>query len=57
MLMSGWLVERYRAIASRCSIGSRSFGFSTYIEQWSMWLDLKIILRAVKLLVYDPAAY
>lgn len=28
-----------------------------YIEKWSTWLDLKIILRTVKLLVYDPAAY
>jgi polysaccharide biosynthesis protein PslA len=28
-----------------------------YIEKWSILLDLKIILRTVKLLVYDPAAY
>jgi lipopolysaccharide/colanic/teichoic acid biosynthesis glycosyltransferase len=28
-----------------------------YIERWSILLDLKIILRTVKLLVYDPAAY
>jgi polysaccharide biosynthesis protein PslA len=28
-----------------------------YIEKWSMWLDLKIILRTVILIFYDPAAY
>ena len=28
-----------------------------YIEQWSMWLDLKIILRTVLHILYDPGAY
>jgi Undecaprenyl-phosphate glucose phosphotransferase len=28
-----------------------------YIENWSTWLDVRIILRTALLLVYDPAAY
>lgn len=28
-----------------------------YIERWSTWLDIKIILRTALVLVYDPAAY
>jgi len=28
-----------------------------YIENWSTWLDVKIILRTALLLVYDPLAY
>jgi Undecaprenyl-phosphate glucose phosphotransferase len=28
-----------------------------YIDNWSTWLDIKIILRTALLLVYDPAAY
>ncbi len=28
-----------------------------YIEDWSTWLDLKIIFRTVFLLIYDPSAY
>lgn len=28
-----------------------------YIENWSTWLDFKIILRTALLLVYDPHAY
>lgn len=28
-----------------------------YIDSWSTWLDIKIILRTALLLVYDPAAY
>ncbi len=28
-----------------------------YIEKWSLWLDLKIILRTAILIFYDPAAY
>jgi polysaccharide biosynthesis protein PslA len=28
-----------------------------YIENWSTWLDIRIILRTALLLVYDPAAY
>jgi Undecaprenyl-phosphate glucose phosphotransferase len=28
-----------------------------YIENWSTWLDVKIILRTALLLVYDPSAY
>jgi polysaccharide biosynthesis protein PslA len=28
-----------------------------YIENWSIWLDIKIILRTALLLVYDPSAY
>ena len=28
-----------------------------YIENWSTWLDIKIIMRTVMLVLYDPAAY
>src|SRR5579875_1258246 len=28
-----------------------------YIEKWSIWLDLKIIVRTFALIIYDPAAY
>ena len=28
-----------------------------YIEKWSLWLDLKIILRTALLIFHDPAAY
>jgi Undecaprenyl-phosphate glucose phosphotransferase len=28
-----------------------------YIENWSLWLDMKIILRTAVLLVYDKSAY
>jgi Undecaprenyl-phosphate glucose phosphotransferase len=28
-----------------------------YIEKWSLWLDLQIILRTAILIFYDPAAY
>jgi Undecaprenyl-phosphate glucose phosphotransferase len=28
-----------------------------YIENWSIWFDLKIILRTLMLVVYDPTAY
>jgi polysaccharide biosynthesis protein PslA len=28
-----------------------------YIERWSTWLDLKIIMRTALIVLYDPAAY
>ena len=28
-----------------------------YIEHWSTWLDLKIMLKTAVLLIYDPVAY
>jgi len=28
-----------------------------YIDKWTIWLDLEIILRTIKLLIFDKHAY
>jgi putative colanic acid biosynthesis UDP-glucose lipid carrier transferase len=44
-------------VCAAADIAARVQADNTYIESWSLWLDLRILLMTLPLLFWDPRAY
>jgi exopolysaccharide biosynthesis polyprenyl glycosylphosphotransferase len=53
--VTGW--AQVNGLRGDCSIEERTKYDLYYVDNWSLWLDIKIIVRTALLILRDPAAY
>jgi lipopolysaccharide/colanic/teichoic acid biosynthesis glycosyltransferase len=53
--VTGW--AQVNGMRGDCSIDERTKYDLYYVDNWSLWLDIKIIVRTALLILRDPAAY